>query len=184
MVAVAREVVVGRRRWFAPLVFGVAALMAALGGAAAFWWLYAPVPGHDVPVLSLSLPDVDGRNQALEQFRGKVVVVNFWATWCAPCREEIPDFIRLQDEWGAQGLQFVGIAIDEPEKVRQFSAEFAVNYPMLIGGYGAIELSRALGNKLGALPFTTVIDREGRVVHVRLGAIKPEQLRSISRRLL
>jgi thiol-disulfide isomerase/thioredoxin len=165
-------------------LFAVAGILAGAAGVASFYALFAPKPGAGVPVLALSLPDVAGREQALEQWRGKVLVVNFWATWCAPCREEIPDFVRLQDELGAKGLQFVGIAIDQADKVGQFQKEFSINYPLLIGGYGAIELSRALGNRLGALPFTALVGRDGDVAHVHMGPLKEAQLRALANKLL
>src|SRR5690348_27336 len=120
-------------------------------------------------VLGLVLPDLHGQQQALAQWRGKVLVVNFWATWCAPCREEMPEFVAVQARDGPKGVQFVGIAVDDPDKVRTFAQDIGLNYPTLIGGYGAIELSRTLGNDLAALPFTIVLDRQGRVVHTQLG---------------
>jgi thiol-disulfide isomerase/thioredoxin len=83
-------------------------------------------------IWSASLPDVEGNAQALRQWQGKVVVLNFWAPWCPPCRQEIPGFIRLQQRLGAQGLQFVGVALDAPAKVRAFVAETGVNYPILL----------------------------------------------------
>lgn len=135
-------------------------------------------------LLGVTLPDASGKNEALAQWRGKVLVVNFWATWCTPCREEMPEFVAAQRELGARGLQFVGIAIDEPEKVRQFVAEIGLNYPALIGGYGAIELSRTLGNQVGALPFTIIIDRSGSIVHTQLGPLREEKLRRIVGQLL
>ncbi len=135
-------------------------------------------------LMGLTLPDSDGREQALAQWRGKVIVVNFWATWCAPCREEMPEFVKAQNEWGGKGLQFVGVAIDEADKVKPFIREIGLNYPSLIGGYGAMELSKALGNQLMALPFTIVIDRQGAVAHKQLGPLKPEQLRRIVVKLL
>jgi len=113
-----------------------------------------------------------------------VLVVNFWATWCAPCREEMPEFVRAQSEYGARGLQFVGIAVDQADKVEQFSKEFGLNYPSLIGGYGAVELSKTLGNRLAALPFTIVVDRQGRIAHTQLGPLKPDKLRAIVDKLL
>ena len=122
------------------------------------------------------LPDADGHEQALAQWRGKVLVVNFWATWCAPCREEMPQFVATQARDGAKGVQFVGIAVDDVDKVRVFAREIGLNYPTLIGGYGAIELSRTLGNDLAALPFTIVLDREGRVVHTQLGPLRAAKL--------
>jgi thiol-disulfide isomerase/thioredoxin len=115
---------------------------------------------------------------------GQGVVLNFWATWCVPCREEMPEFVKAQREWGDRGLQFVGIAIDEVEKVKVFGAELGLNYPVLIGGFGAIELSKTMGNRLGALPFTIIVDRSGRVVLTQLGRLKDAQLKSIVAQLL
>src|SRR5574340_1367545 len=112
-------------------------------------------------LLDLALPDLAGKEQPLAQWRGKVLVVNFWATWCAPCREEMPHFVRAQAEHGANGLQIVGIAIDQADKAQQFARDRGINYPILIGGYGAIELSRRIGNAIGALPFTIVNNRRG-----------------------
>lgn len=135
-------------------------------------------------LLAIALPDTEGREQALGQWRGKVLVVNFWATWCAPCREEMPEFVRAQAELGGAGLQFVGIAIDEVGKVRQFEAQIGVNYPLLIGGYGAMELSKSLGNTLMALPFTIVVNRAGGIAHTQLGPLRDAELRSIVGQLL
>jgi thiol-disulfide isomerase/thioredoxin len=130
-------------------------------------------------VLALVLPDADGNEQALAQWRGKVLVVNFWATWCAPCREEMPQFVAAQARDGAKGVQFVGIAVDDADKVRAFARELGLNYPTLIGGYGAIELSRTLGNDLSALPFTIVLDRQGLVAHTQLGPLKAARLEGL-----
>ena len=118
--------------------------------------------GKDAGALfGVALPDAEGREQSLGQWKGKVLVVNFWATWCGPCREEMPEFVKAQREFGGRGLQFVGIAIDEPAKVKEFAAELGLNYPALIGGFGGVELSKTQGNRLGALPFTIIIDRAG-----------------------
>jgi thiol-disulfide isomerase/thioredoxin len=135
-------------------------------------------------LLGISLPDTSGRPEALAQWKGKVLVVNFWATWCTPCREEMPEFVAAQQELGARGLQFVGIAIDDADKVRQYATEIGLNYPALIGGYGSIELSRSLGNTVGALPFTIVLDRSGRIVHTQLGPLRDAKLRGILAQLL
>ena len=134
---------------------GTAALLALAGGVALAVWDQSPRDA--AALLSLSLPDTSGRQQSLAQWRGKVVVVNFWATWCAPCREEMPEFVKIQHELGPRGLQFVGIAIDQAEKVEQFAGELNLNYPALIGGYAAVELSKTLGNPLSALPFTIAL---------------------------
>ena len=155
---------------------GTAALLALAGGVALAVWDQSPRDA--AALLSLSLPDTSGRQQSLAQWRGKVVVVNFWATWCAPCREEMPEFVKIQRELGPRGLQFVGIAIDQAEKVEQFASELDLNYPALIGGYAVVELSKTLGNPLSALPFTIVISRNGTVVRTQLGAFDPTKLRS------
>ncbi len=145
----------------------------------------ADLRGKDAGVLfGVALPDTKGREQSLGQWKGKLLVVNFWATWCVPCREEMPEFVKAQKEFGQRGLQFVGIAIDDVAKVEAFAAELGLNYPALIGGYGAIELSRSLGNRLGALPFTIIVDRSGRISHTQLGPIKEAQLRTIIGQLL
>ena len=96
----------------------------------------------------------------------------------------MPEFIRAQSELGARGLQFVGIAVDDADKVERFSKELGLNYPALIGGYGAVELSKTFGNNLAALPFSIILDRKGAVVHTQLGPLKPDQLRAIVGKLL
>ena len=98
--------------------------------------------------MAASLPDMEGKSQALAQWRGKVLVVNFWATWCSPCLKEIPEFVRMQDKFGNQGLQFVGIAIDNPVKVREFAAKYRMNYPVLVGEMDAIELARGCRKRI------------------------------------
>ena len=164
-------------------------VIALVGAAAVAAGAYVATRESQTPdastLLALTLPDSEGREHALSEWKGKVLVVNFWATWCDPCREEMPEFVRAQAELGDRGLQFLGIAVDQPENVAQFQrSPSAVNYPALVGGYGAIELSRTLGNRLAALPFTIIIDRQGRVVHTQLGPVKPKQLRAILAKLL
>jgi thiol-disulfide isomerase/thioredoxin len=172
--------------WFFGTLAGVVALAAGL-----LWRQLAvdstnPTAGatDSAPLLALTLPDPAGHQETVGQWKGKVLVVNFWATWCEPCKEEMPRFIKLQDEYGARGLQFVGVAIDQPEKVRTFAKDIGLNYPTLVGGYGAIELSKTFGNSVGALPFTVVLNRSGGVVHTQLGPLKDSQLQSMIRQLI
>jgi len=110
-----------------------------------------------------------------------VLVVNFWATWCLPCLEEIPAFVQMQEKFGNQGLQFVGIAIDNPVKVRDFAVKYRMNYPVLVGELDAIELARAVGNKFGGLPFTVIMDRKGRLIGTELGGLNEQKLTAIIR---
>ncbi len=135
-------------------------------------------------LLGLSLPDVHGTQQSLDQWRGKVLVVNFWATWCVPCREEMPEFVRIQREFGDKGVQFVGVAVDQQEKVALFANEIDLNYPALIGGYGAMEISKTFGNRLMALPFTVVVGRDGTIAFTQLGPVKKEQLQDLVTKML
>jgi thiol-disulfide isomerase/thioredoxin len=167
------------RRIFLLAAAGALALGVGIGVA-----VWDRSPPDAAALLALSLPDTDGTPQSLRQWRGKVLVVNFWATWCGPCREEMPEFVRAQRDFGPKGLQFVGIAVDQRDKVVQFAKELDLNYPALIGGYDAMDLSKPLGNRLAALPFTVILDREGRVAHTQLGPLRPTQLRSIVANLL
>jgi len=170
-----------RRAWLA----GGIALAALALGAGTAWYHSRPTATTDgAAILGLVLPDADGRQQAMAQWRGKVLVVNFWATWCAPCREEMPQFVRMQSRDAGKGVQFVGIAVDDAAKVRDFAREIGLNYPSLIGGFGAIELSKSLGNQLSALPFTVVLDRDGRVALSHLGPLKSADLDHLLGRLL
>ncbi len=118
-----------------------------------------------------TLRDLDGQLRSVNEWDGKVLVVNFWATWCPPCRREIPAFIDLQETYGERGLQFVGVAIDDPEKVRDYGATYGINYPSLVGENDAIEVATRYGNRVGALPFTTIINREGWIVYRQQGEL-------------
>ena len=159
-------------------------IAAGLALSAGFWlspWNRGEVPdsGNLAGLMAASLPDLDGKPQALAQWEGKVMVVNFWATWCSPCLKEIPEFVRMQEKFGKHGLQFVGIAVDNPVKVREFAAKYRMNYPILIGEMEAIELARTAGNELGGLPFTVIVDRKGQLLGTELGGLNEQKLTAI-----
>ena len=135
-------------------------------------------------IFATSLPDIEGKNQAISQWRGNVLVVNFWATWCAPCQEEIPEFIEMQEVFRDQGLLFIGIAIDREEMVVAFSKDFGINYPVLIESPGAAALLEATGNPQAALPYTLVISRNGEIVETFLGRVNQEKLEKVFKPLL
>ena len=130
-------------------------------------------------LFSAAFPDLAGNATSVGQWRGKILVVNFWATWCAPCREEIPDFVRLQEELSSKDVQFVGIAADQADKVVSFASEFKINYPTLIANHDALELAKRVGNSGSVLPFTVVIDRRDKIVHRQVGILSPAKLRSL-----
>lgn len=120
--------------------------------------------------------DLEGRERLSTEWQGKVVVLNFWATWCPPCRKEMPAFIELQHALGAKGLQFVGIAIDDKTAVQDFVDTLGVNYPILLGELDAIQISQDLGNRNSGLPFTAIFDRSGHLIHKRAGEIDRQEL--------
>jgi peroxiredoxin len=124
------------------------------------------------PITDFTLPDLKGVKHDIHEWDGKVIVLNFWATWCPPCRKETPMFVQLQNTLGAKGLQFVGVAIDDHNKVKDFVDTYGVNYPILVGVDDAIEIAKTYGNRFGALPYTVVIDRTGKIVYVQRGELE------------
>ncbi len=157
----------------------IAVVAAGVGFAIHAWYFGRSAQtsgGGSGDALQATLKDLSGTPQRLDQWRGKVVLVNFWATWCEPCRKEIPEFVRIQEKYGQRGVQFVGVAVDDAAKVASFVEEFHINYPVVIGGLEALELSRRLGNRSGGLPFTVIFDRAGTPVKTELGAIDEAKL--------
>ena len=167
-----------RTRW----LFAAIAVLALAAGTAL--WLVQRPAGVAPPSAAISpaalyaatFVDAAGQRQALGQFAGKVMVVNFWATWCAPCREEMPAFVRLQERWAGRGVQFVGLSAEEPDKAARFGRELGVNYPLWTGGEEVAELSRRLGNTRGVLPHSALIGRDGRLLEMKVGPYTEPEL--------
>ena len=104
------------------------------------------------------------------------MVCNFWATWCPPCREEIPMLIALSKKMEPKGVEVVGIAVDYAAKVRDFVKDYKVTYPVLVAGPDGLDLMRAAGNEVGGLPYTAFLDRQGKIVHEKLGALSQAEV--------
>jgi peroxiredoxin len=127
----------------------------------------ASLAGESKLAPDFTLTDLDGRKLRLSDYKGKVVLLDFWATWCGPCRTEIPHFVEMQNKYGAEGFQVVGVSMDDDAKpVREFSQQYKLNYPVAVGDDKLAEL---YGGVLG-LPVNFIIDREGRIYAKHLGA--------------
>ena len=123
-----------------------------------------------------SFQDEAGQRQPLGQYQGRLLVLNFWATWCGPCREEMPAFARLHGRWKERGVQFVGLSAEERDRVARFGRELSIPYPLWTGGDEIGELARRLGNRLGVLPHTAIIGPQGEVLEVRAGTYTEAEL--------
>jgi thiol-disulfide isomerase/thioredoxin len=164
-----------RRRALAYLGVGLGA--AAVGLVAGSLLLQRRSGAADL--LSTIFPDLRGQPRQLREWQGRVVLVNFWATWCEPCREEIPLLIAMSRKYRPKDLDVVGIAIDTVSKIGEFAAKYQIRYPLLVGDARALDLMRGLGNVAGALPYSVILDRAGAVVGRKLGAYKAGELEEV-----
>ena len=166
---------------------GGAALVAAVGGAALRSWRArredeeADEPSAPIDVWSLAFSDVDGNPVAMTGLRGRPLLLNFWATWCAPCVVEMPVLDRFARERAADRWQVLALAIDQPDPVRRFIAERTLRIPVALAGAIGLELSRQLGNRNGGLPFTAAFDSAGTKAHGHLGAVDAKLLEDWAR---
>jgi thiol-disulfide isomerase/thioredoxin len=169
---------------FKNLLLLIVAVLALAGG---YWMAQSLRPAEKATtptygggtMIDFTLPDLDGKKHALSEWRGKVIVLNFWATWCPPCREEIPLFISLQKKHQADDLQIIGVAIDNPAAVRIYRQSVRMNYTILIGENDAMPLVAQYGNRMGSLPFTVIIDRSGSIAVRKLGVFNQTELESL-----
>jgi thiol-disulfide isomerase/thioredoxin len=158
-------------------VLGIIAVFALAAGYFASRML-APKPeqGGESSLVDFSLPDLGGKTRWMSEWQGKVIVLNFWATWCAPCREEIPLLIKAQQRFGGDGVQVIGVAIDNRDAVTGYARDMRFNYPLLLAEESGLPLMARYGNTRGLLPYTVIIGRDGSILNRKLGAYGDKEL--------
>ena len=154
--------------------------VAAVAGGGTAWWRGRPIGDASVAaspdVWGMTFPTLGGTSLRMADWRGRPLVLNFWATWCGPCVTEMPLLDRFSQDQAASGLRVLALAIDKEEQVRKFVAERSLGLSVALAGVEGIDLSRGLGNTLGALPFSVLFDSTGTPVARQLGALTPELL--------
>lgn len=166
---------VRRRRWLQAGVTGAA----AVAGAGFAWWKFQPHAVEDgalAHLWSLSFATPQGGELRMESFRGRPLLINFWATWCPPCIEELPLLDRFFVENQAKGWQVIGLAIDQPSAVRTYLQRLPLRFPIALAGLEGTDLGKSLGNSAGGLPFTVVLDAEGQWVERKMGKLEAADL--------
>ncbi len=164
-----------RRRWLFASVAGAA----AVAGAGLSWWQSGPGGGPTREALSfwaMAFPTPGADKLAMRTFFGSPLLLNFWATWCPPCIEEMPLLDRFHAQNSGNGWQVLGMAVDQEPAVRRFLTQTPVRFPITLAGMAGVELSRSLGNQGGGLPFTVLFDRKGRIVQRKMGRVSPQDL--------
>ena len=159
-----------------------AGVLAALGGAGLAWWRLQPLnvapgtlgEGGALWAEKFTMPG--GGELVMQSMRGRPLLINFWATWCPPCVEELPLLDRFYRENAANGWQVVGLAIDQPTVVRSFLQKMPLSFPIGLAGLGGTELGKSLGNLAGGLPFTVVLGSQGSVLHRKMGKVSATDL--------
>lgn len=163
----------GRRR----ILYAGVATAAALGGASVAWWKFQPhATAADAALWGLTFDTPSGEKLTMQSLRGKPLLVNFWATWCAPCVEEMPLLDRFYRENSGKSWQVLGLAIDQVEPVNRFLKKAPVSYPVGMAGLQGTDLGRSLGNSVGGLPFTVVFGAAGTVLHRKIGQLTAADL--------
>jgi thiol-disulfide isomerase/thioredoxin len=164
------------------------AVIAFVSGLSVRNLLSAPVanaqPEHQDALPEFSLPDLSGKQRNIKEWQGKVLVINFWATWCPPCLKEMPEFESFNNEYAKKGVQFIGIALDELEPVKEFISNKKITYPILLGQDQGTKLAYSFGNIVNTVPFTVIVDNKGVIVKRQMGTLIKEDLLKIVTPLL
>ncbi|GAA4418449.1 TlpA disulfide reductase family protein [Acidovorax lacteus] len=165
----------GRRR----LLFAGVAGAAGLAGASFAWWKFRPhdvAPGAEQALWGLQFDTPEGGTLDMRRFAGKPLLINFWATWCPPCVDELPLLNTFYRTHSAHGWQVVGLAIDQPSSVRQFLTKLPLDFPVGLAGLSGTDLGRSLGNLTGGLPFTVVVNAAGQIQDRKMGQVTAKDL--------
>lgn len=171
------------------LLIIITAIMAGIVGLIVHYFISEPplLPPKTITLttpMATQLPDLSGQQQKLAQWRGKILIVNFWATWCPSCLTEIPEFMTLQRQYADKNVQVIGIAIEDKQAVLDYTAKVKINYPILIAGDTGVEISKAWGNVINSVPFTVVIDPQGDIIYRQLGEVTRDKLLEVIQPLL
>jgi thiol-disulfide isomerase/thioredoxin len=162
------------------MALALTAAFALAAGAVWNWRRAAPDTAAGEPAVwlfALKLPDADGIERPLRTWQGKMLVVNFWATWCAPCVEEMPELQKFADEFASRNVAVIGIGVDEADKIRDFRREHGLRIPLLAAGFDGMDIARRLGNPEPVLPYTALVTPDGQLVEEHSGRIQPPELR-------
>jgi thiol-disulfide isomerase/thioredoxin len=161
-------------------------LLVGVGGtalAAGLGWALHRTTGEEASAAAVArlfthaFEDSDGQAQPMSQWKGRWLVLNFWATWCAPCVEEMPTLQQIARDYAGRGVAVVGLGIDNADAIRRFRKQLNLDLPLLVAGASGSNLARDLGNPSGALPYTVLISPAAKVVQARLGLVRPDLLR-------
>lgn len=158
--------------------------LAVIAGIGIGIWLRSSTHSDFDKFEDLTLPAMDGRVRSIAEWKGKTILVNFWATWCGPCREEIPLLNDIQARYGSRGLQVVGIAIDEVAEIATYGKTMRIDYPILVADLDTLSLMARYGNASGALPYTLILDTNGRMIDRKLGAYRRAELEALIQKIL
>ena len=162
------------------IALGLIALCTSIVGGIAYQHLY-PTQAEHTPLWQTPLSDEQGQTRRIDDWKGKVRIINFWATWCPPCKEEIPHFITTQNK--NSDIQVLGLAIDQAQAVYPFAQNMQINYPVLIAEQQGLSMMKDLGNPQTGLPFTVMIDAQGQVISTHQGIMSADDLQAMLKQL-